>query len=191
MAVINLKDAAKKNLLEIARKSVEAAVRGEPVPHIVCDDAELQKKLGVFVTIKTYGQLRGCIGCFYSNAPLYQSVSDMAISSATDDSRFEFNRIKPDELNSLEIEISVLSALKPMGNPLDFELGKEGIYIKKGLRTGCFLPQVAAETGWNKEEFLSHCCASKAGLPADAWKFGDVEIYSFTAEILRETARNE
>ncbi|KAB2835382.1 MAG: AMMECR1 domain-containing protein, partial [Candidatus Brocadia sp.] len=86
----------------------------------------------------------------------------------------------------LEIEISVLSPLIRISNPLDFELGKHGIYIKKGFCTGCFLPQVATETGWSKEEFLSYCCSHKAGLPTNAWRQKDIEIYIFTTEIIEE-----
>ena len=177
---------AKKILSDIARKSVEAAVKQEPNPSFSCNHPDLQGKQGVFVTLKTHGQLRGCIGRFVSDIPLYQLVSEMAISSAMEDPRFEFNRIKPTELNHLEIEISVLSPLKLITNPLDIELGKHGIYIKKGFHVGCFLPQVATETGWSKEEFLSYCCSSKAGLPSNAWKHKDVEIYTFTTEIIEE-----
>ena len=177
---------AKKILLDIARRSIEAVVKQEPMPPFPIDHPDLQGEQGAFVTIKTRGQLRGCIGNFTSNIPLYQLVSEMAISSATEDPRFEFNRIKPSELEQLEIEISVLSPLKQIKNPLDFELGKHGIFIKKGFRTGCFLPQVAIETGWSKEEFLSHCCSSKAGLAHEAWKQENVEIYTFTAEIIEE-----
>jgi len=181
-----LDEQAKKNLLNIARKSVEAAVKGQSIPHVASEHPDLQGLQGAFVTLKTQGQLRGCIGRFVSDAPLYQVVSETAISSATEDPRFEFNRLKPLELNNLEIEISVLSPLIHIQNPLDFELGKHGIFIKRGFQTGCFLPQVATETGWSKEEFLSHCCSGKAGLPSDSWKYGDVEVYIFTAEIIEE-----
>ena len=180
---------AKKILLEIARKNVDAAVKQEPIPHSTCNHPDLQELQGAFVTLKTHGQLRGCIGRFVSDIPLYQLVSETAISSATEDPRFECNRIKPSELNHLEIEISVLSPLKRIQNPLDFELGKHGIFIKRGAHIGCFLPQVATETGWSKEEFLSHCCSGKAGLSGDSWKYGDVEIYTFTAEIIEEKHR--
>lgn len=177
---------AKKILLDIARKSIVAAITGEIKPPFFCDHPDLLGKQGVFVTLKTHEHLRGCIGRFVSDIPLYQMVSELAISSATEDPRFEFNRIKPQELNQLKIEISVLSPLMPIKNPLDFELGKHGIFIKKGFRVGCFLPQVATETGWSKEEFLSYCCSSKAGLPANAWKNKDVEIAIFTTEIIEE-----
>ncbi|MEE8190423.1 MAG: AmmeMemoRadiSam system protein A, partial [Candidatus Scalindua sediminis] len=151
---------------------------------------ELEKKHGAFVTLKTQGKLRGCIGRLASDAPLYKLVSEMAVSAAIEDPRFERNRIQPSELDDLKIEISILSPLQKIGNPLDMELGKHGIYIKKGFRNGCFLPQVAVETGWTKEEFLSQCCHTKAGLSPDAWKEKDTEVYVFTAEIIPEAATN-
>lgn len=177
---------ARKILFDIARKSVVAAIKKQPAPDFRCDHSDLQQLQGAFVTLKVHGHLRGCIGRFTSDIPLHQLVSQMAASSATEDFRFEHNRITLSELKDMEIEISVLSAPKPINNPLDFELGKHGILIKNGFRIGCFLPQVATETRWSKEEFLSHCCSSKANLPPDAWKYGDVEICIFTAEIIKE-----
>jgi AmmeMemoRadiSam system protein A len=114
----------------------------------------------------------------------------MAVSAATEDPRFQYNRIQPSELDDLDIEISVLSPLQKIDNPLDMELGKHGVYIKKGSTNGCFLPQVATETGWTKEEFLSQCCHTKADLPPDAWKEKDTEVYIFTVEIISEAATN-
>lgn len=177
---------AKKILLDIAQKGVEAAVNQKPLPFFNCDHPDLQERQGVFVTLKIQGNLRGCIGCFVSDMPLYQLVYDTAVSSAMDDFRFEYNRIKPSDLKDLEIEISVLSALKAINDPLDFELGKHGVFIKKGFQTGCFLPQVASETGWTKEEFLSYCCSNKTNLSSNAWKSRDVEIFVFTVEIINE-----
>jgi AmmeMemoRadiSam system protein A len=107
----------------------------------------------------------------------------MARASATSDPRFLDNPITEEELNELDIEISVLSPLQKTDNPLSLRLGIDGIYIKRDYASGCFLPQVATETGWNKEEFLSYCCAHKAGLPADAWKDPQTEVYLFTAEV--------
>ncbi|OQY99397.1 MAG: hypothetical protein B6D35_09460 [Candidatus Brocadia sp. UTAMX2] len=181
-----MEEQAKRILFDIARKSIRAAIKQEPNPPVSCSHPDLQEKLGVFVTLRTRGQLRGCIGRFQADMPLYQSVSELSAASATDDPRFEFHRITPSELDQLDIEISVLSPLKQMDNPLDFELGKHGIYIKKGFSAGCFLPQVATETGWSKEEFLSACCSHKAGLSADAWKHKDIEMYSFTTEVIEE-----
>ena len=110
----------------------------------------------------------------------------MAIAAAAEDPRFVGMRIRPSELPRLQVEISVLSALERIENPLDIELGTHGIYIKRGTRSGCFLPQVATETGWSKEEFLSQCCAGKAGLPANAWEGSDTEVLVFTAQIIEE-----
>ncbi|MDN3510246.1 MAG: AmmeMemoRadiSam system protein A [Candidatus Jettenia sp.] len=177
---------AKKILLQIARKQIEAAAKQEPMPFILCDHSDLQGREGAFVTLRTHGELRGCIGRFISDIPLYQLISELAISSATEDFRFESNRIKLSELTNLEIEISIVSELKPIKNPFDFELGKHGIFIKRGDQIGCLLPQVAVETGWNKAKLLSYCCSGKANLPSDAWKSKDIEIFTFTVEIIEE-----
>ena len=107
----------------------------------------------------------------------------MAKASATGDPRFFADPVTAGELEQLDIEISVLSPLRRTSEPLSLRLGADGIYIKKGGASGCFLPQVAEEAGWGKEEFLSYCCAHKAGLPADAWKEADTEVYLFTADV--------
>ena len=180
-----MNDNSKKELLGIARKCIDAVINEKKI-NLICDNHELQNKQGVFVTLKNNGKLRGCLGHFKSDIPLYKLVAKTAASSATEDSRFTFDRIVPDEVDDLDIEISVLSPLKKINNPLNIELGVNGIYIKKGFNLGCFLPQVAIETGWSKEEFLSNCCSAKAGLAADAWKDNDVEIFIFTAEIFSE-----
>ena len=110
-------------------------------------------------------------------------VVEMAKASATGDARFFDNQITPDDLPNLDIEISVLSPLKKTADPLSLRLGVDGIYIKKGHLSGCFLPQVAEETGWSKEEFLSYCCSHKAGLPEDAWRDPKTEVFLFSAEV--------
>jgi len=178
-----MNEAQKTQLLKIARDTVEAVVCGWPAPKPQSDDPALNALCGCFVTLKNRGQLRGCIGQFTSEKPLIQLVVDMAKASARSDPRFLGNPITPGELNRLEIEISVLSPLERTDDPLSLELGTHGIYIKRGYASGCFLPQVAEETGWSKEEFLSYCCSHKAGLPADAWQDPRTEVYLFTAEI--------
>jgi AmmeMemoRadiSam system protein A len=181
-----MNEEAKKELLSIARNIVEARVRGEKVPKFKSTMADLQTKSGAFVTIKNKGRLRGCLGQFTSELPLYQTVAEMAADSASRDPRFFSDPITPAELPEIDIEISVLSPMERIENPLDLELGKHGIYIKRGFYSGCFLPQVATETGWSKEDFLSNCCWTKAGLKPDAWKDKDTEVYVFTAEIIAE-----
>ena len=134
-------------------------------------------------TLKNAGRLRGCIGQFISDEPLIELVVEMAKASATGDPRFLGDSITADELQQLDIEISVLSPLQKTDDPLSLRLRTDDIYIKRKGTSGCFLPQVATETGWSKEEFLSYCCAHKAGLPADAWKDPATEVYLFTAEV--------
>jgi len=165
---------------------VKAAVSGRDLPEQPVEDAELQGKQGCFVTLKNGELLRGCIGRFRSDIPLYRLVREMAGAAATEDPRFFYSRIRAAEVAELTIEISVLSPLKKVENPLDFELGVHGIYVKRGAASGCFLPQVATETGWDKEEFLSNCCSGKAMLPPDAWKDPATEVYIFSAEVFGE-----
>ncbi len=175
--------AQKEILLKTAHDTVEAVIRNEPIPKPESDDPELNAKCGCFVTLKNKGRLRGCIGQFISEMPLIELVVEMAKASATGDPRFFADPITPDELKQLDIEISVLSPLKRTDDPLSLRLGTDGIYIKSGGTSGCFLPQVATETGWSREEFLSYCCAHKAGLAADAWKDPNTEVYLFTADV--------
>lgn len=175
-----------KKLLGIARRSVEAAVRGSPIPDFEVNDPELHHRHGAFVTIKIRGALRGCIGRFVSDVPLYQLVKEVAVSAAVEDPRFRYERLSETELGEIDIEVSVISSLKKISNPLDFQLGRHGVYVKKGDNIGCLLPQVAWEKGWSKEEFLSYCCLGKAGLGPNAWKEADTEVYVFTAGIVSE-----
>jgi AmmeMemoRadiSam system protein A len=181
-----MKESARERLLQIARASVEAAVQGLPLPDIEESDPELQGKQGCFVTLKNGGALRGCLGHFTSNRPLWRLINETARASATQDPRFFSSPVTPDELPRLDIEISVLSPLERIANPLDIELGLDGIYIRRGAAAGCFLPQVATETGWSKEQFLSHCCSHKAGLAPDAWRDPDTEVLTFRAEVFGE-----
>ncbi len=175
--------ADRKKLLSVARVSIDAILRRKPLPDFKLTDPSLTGHQGAFVTLHRDGQLRGCIGRFTADEPLYKVVSQMAVSAATQDSRFP--PVTLPELDKVEIEISVLSPLRKMGDVSELELGKHGIYVMKGGRGGCYLPQVADETGWSKEEFLRHCCLEKAGLEADAWK-KDADVYLFTAEVFSE-----
>ncbi len=178
-----MKDTQKQTLLKVARDTVEAIITGRAAPKPESDDPELNAHCGCFVTLKNKGRLRGCIGRFISDIPLIELVVEMAKASATGDSRFFADPITAGELEQVDIEISVLSPLERTSDPLTLRLGVDGIYIKQGRASGCFLPQVATETGWTKEEFLSYCCSHKAGLADDAWKDPETEVYLFTAEV--------
>ena len=179
-------EAARREALEIARRTVEAIVRGEKPARIMPRSDVLKEHRGAFVTLKTGGRLRGCIGQFIAHEPLADVIVDMAEAAATRDPRFTHDRIRPDEMDDLHIDVSVLGPLERIEDPLDFELGVHGIYIRRGGRSGCFLPQVATETGWPKEEFLSHCASGKAGLRDDAWKDPDTEVFRFSCEVIEE-----
>ena len=185
-----MNEVQKKILLKTARDTVEAVINGNPALNVKSDNFELNVHCGCFVTLKNADTLRGCIGQFTSNKPLIELVVEMAKASATEDPRFFNEPITKSELKNLEIEISVLSPLTRTDNPLGLRLSIDGIYIKRGYASGCFLPQVATETGWNKEEFLSYCCAHKAGLPADAWKDSRTEVFLFTADVFGDHFKN-
>lgn len=179
-----LNKAQRKRLLEIARTAIETHLRSAKLPEITETDPGLTKAGGAFVTLSENGQLRGCIGNLVGSKPLYLTVQDMAVEAATGDPRF--NPLKPAELKNIEIEISVLSPLEKIDDPGLIKLGLHGVLVRQGYRSGVFLPQVATETGWSKEEFMSNLCAQKAGLSANAWKDKATEIYIFTAEVFSE-----
>jgi AmmeMemoRadiSam system protein A len=186
--VQELSPEARKKLLEIARRSVEAAVKGELTPEIPPEakEGELAEPRGCFVTLKTHGRLRGCLGHFEADMPVAERVRGMARASALEDPRFFSRRLKPEELGDLEIEISVLHPREEVEDPLSIELGRHGIQVTRGGRSGCYLPQVATELGWTKEEFLSSCCSQKAGLAPDAWKDPETQVFRFSAEVFGE-----
>jgi AmmeMemoRadiSam system protein A len=177
-----------KELLDLAAEAVAAAVSGAPAPKKVVENPELQVKAGCFVTLKNKGRLRGCIGCFSANTPLWKTVREMAHASAVRDDRFRFDPILPSEAAELEVEISVLSPMRQVSNPLkEIVLGRDGVVIEDGGRRGTFLPQVARETGWSLEEFLGHCARDKAGIGWDGWKRPTAKIYSYRVVIVQET----
>ncbi len=179
-----LSENEKHVLASISRDALSAAVNKQPYSAPIPAGENLHLHCGCFVTLKTKGNLRGCIGCFSSDRPIYETVANYTRISAQEDPRFTANRLKPAELSQVDIDISVLSPLQECENPEAIRLGVDGIYVQKGMRSGCFLPQVATETGWNIEEFWGHCCRDKAGLSWDAWKQPDVHCQTFTAEII-------
>jgi len=176
----------RKILLKTARDALNSAVNRLPTQTLKSDNPQLNEHCGCFVTLKNHANLRGCIGQFKADKPLIELVAEMARAAGTRDPRFFSNRITPDELNSLNIEISVLSPLKKTTDPLCLRPGIDGIYITKGNRSGCFLPQVATETGWNAKQFLENCCSHKAALPSDAWKDPDTNVYLFTVDAFEQ-----
>ncbi|MFH1857838.1 MAG: AmmeMemoRadiSam system protein B [Candidatus Omnitrophota bacterium] len=179
-----LNNEEQKELLKIARSTVESYIREDATPSFSPSSPNLNAPLGAFVTLRKHGQLRGCIGRFEPAIPLYQVVAQMAVAAATEDPRFR--PVTQNELNELDYEISVLSPLRKVKSADEIELGKHGVQVVKGFRGGVFLPQVATEFQWDKETFLSELCLEKAGLRADCWKDPSVNLYVFTAQVFSE-----
>jgi MEMO1 family protein len=180
----SLSPAERDTLLAIARRTVEATAlhAGVPAVNPAALSAPLQAHCGAFVTLNERHQLRGCIGRFGADEPLWAVVQQMAAASSSQD--YRFNPVAPSELGSLRIEISVLTPMRRIRSIDEFELGKQGIYMKKGTHTGTFLPQVAQETNWTREEFFGHCAQEKAGIGWDGWK--DAELYVYEALVFGE-----
>ena len=174
----------KKTLLSLARAELEACVAGKrtDIPEID-ETGGLGKSGGAFVTLHIGDALRGCIGMITSDEPVYKTVIEMVQAAALEDTRFE--PVAPSELSSIHIEISLLTPLRRVSSIDEIETGRHGLYIKKGRRSGLLLPQVAAENGFERDEFLDHTCM-KAGLSPGCWKDGTAMIYLFEAEIIRE-----
>lgn len=171
----------KEVLLKIARDSVESAVLKRKKSQAVSEDISvtLNTNCGAFVTLHKNGKLRGCLGHLSGDLPLYKMVQEMAASVALHD--YRFSPVAKEELEDIDIEISALSPLKKIKDIAEIKLGIHGILIENGEHSGVFLPQVATETGWSKEEFLGYCSRDKAGLGWDGWKTAD--IYIFTATV--------
>ena len=173
----SLSDDEKKMLKDIALTSIKDSLRGKPIGARPSLTATLQRKCGTFVSLHKHGRLRGCIGHFGEDVPLHEIVAEMARAAAFEDPRFM--PVTLDEVADLDIEISVLTPMRRIQSLDEFELHRHGIYIRKGYRSGTFLPQVADEMNWTKEEFVSHCAQDKAGIGWDGWR--DAELYVYEA----------
>mgnify|MGYP001178185459 FL=1 len=178
-------DKERKYMLELARNSIVYALKNkkEFVPEKP-SDPKLNEQRAVFVTLKIDGELRGCIGSMVATEPLYQAVAGMAFSAAFKDPRF--SPVTENDLKLIDVEVSVLTPMQKVSSWKELKIGIDGVYIKKGYRSGVFLPQVATETGWDLETFLSNLCTHKAGLPADCYKDPTAEIYKYQVELFSE-----
>jgi AmmeMemoRadiSam system protein B/AmmeMemoRadiSam system protein A len=171
-----LTDEEKHQLHAIAKESIASALERRPYKEQGITE-KLKTPCGAFVTLTEDGRLRGCIGHIGEDVPLYQVVRQMAQSAAFGDPRFP--RLEKEEFPKVKIEISVLTPMKRISGPDEFVLGRDGLLIRKGYNSGTFLPQVADEVDWTKEEFFGHCSRDKAGLGWDGWK--DAELYTYQA----------
>ncbi len=180
-----LKKDEKDKLLDIARETLESYIRSGEKPGFMIEDAGLQSKQGVFVTLTKNGELRGCMGEFNPETPIWQTVIDQTVIAASEDPRFP--PVLTEELDQLQIEISLLSEPRAVGSWQEIELGKHGVIVRKGSQSGTYLPQVGKEQDWqNVEEFLASLCQEKAGLPIDCYKDRETELLVYTADLFSE-----
>ena len=182
--VAPLTEVHKKRLIEIARTTLDAFVKTGKAPDFDEKDARLLQEEGAFVTLTEAGVLRGCIGHIIGEGPLFRTVRDMAVAAASQDPRF--SPVTPGELKDIHLEVSVLSKPRPVRDADEIVMGTHGVIVRRGMQGGVFLPQVATETGWTKEHFLSELCSQKAGLPPDCWKDPATRLEVFTAEVFAE-----
>ena len=175
----SLSEDEKRMLKEIALTSIKDSLDGKPISHHSPLTSHLSEKCGAFVSLHKHGRLRGCIGHFGEDVPLHEIVAEMARAAAFEDPRFM--PVTADELADIDIEISVLTPMRRIQSLDEFELHRHGIYIRKGYRSGTYLPQVADEVNWTKEEFVSHCAQDKAGIGWDGWKDAETELYVYEA----------
>jgi AmmeMemoRadiSam system protein A len=182
-----LSESDRKTILLLARQAVVEAVCRDRLQAEIPKAEVLERQCGVFVTLHVSKRLRGCIGVIEAKEPLGGSIVRCAASAALEDPRF--SQLLPEEVEDLEIEVSLLSPLHPI-RPEEIVLGKHGLLVEQGFRRGLLLPQVAEEHHLDRERFLRETC-HKAGLAGDAWKSPETRIYGFTCEIIKETEKEE
>ena len=173
----SLSDEEKRKLKEIALTSIRDSLDDRRIAEPKGLTKTLESKCGAFVSLHKQGRLRGCIGHFGEDTALHEIVAEMARAAAFEDPRFM--PVTKEELDDIDIEISVLTPMRRIQSLDEFELHRHGIYIRRGYRSGTFLPQVADEVNWTKEEFVSHCAQDKAGIGWDGWR--DAELYVYEA----------
>jgi AmmeMemoRadiSam system protein A len=177
-----LSEQQRGELLRLAKRTVTQYVRKGTAPEPNSTDPRLLANGATFVTINRDRRLRGCIGNIQPTMPLERSVITNAVSAAARDPRFP--PLRPEELSGMEVEVTVLSPLEPLGSVKDIRIGTHGLYLTKDDRSAVFLPQVPVEQGWDLPAYLEQLCA-KAGLPGDAWKERDAKLFIFTADVVK------
>jgi AmmeMemoRadiSam system protein A len=174
-----------RELLDLARSVIRASLANQQIVVHVPHDPALSQPAGAFVSLhaRDSHRLRGCVGRLDATQPMYQAVAHAA-QSVLGDPRFTGDAVTLTELPQLEIEISLLSPLRPATDAMDFDLMSDGIFLIMGDRSGCFLPQVARETGWNKEQLLDRLCMEKMGLPARSWAQPQARLQKFSTVLV-------
>jgi AmmeMemoRadiSam system protein A len=177
-----LNDADRKMLLKLARETLRRLLFTETSPRLRELPPRLVRPQGLFVTLKKKGELRGCIGRITTEEPLAVLVARMAYEAAFKDPRF--SPLEPAELEAVSIEISLLTPPAPVAHASDIVLGRDGVILHRGGKGAVFLPQVATETGWGREQFLDQLCR-KASMEAGCWRAGTT-LFTFQAEVFKE-----
>lgn len=172
-----------KEALTAVRKTLEAHLSGKPIPELKLTDAKFSEKRGIFVTLKKNEELRGCIGFIKGYEPLNKAIVEMAISAATKDPRF--NPVVYEELKDIKIEVSILSPMQEVKDVSEIKIGRDGLFLQMGGRSGLLLPQVPVEWNWDLEEYLKHICL-KAGLPPGSYKHPEARLQKFSADVFAE-----
>ncbi|MBD3373516.1 AmmeMemoRadiSam system protein A [candidate division KSB1 bacterium] len=173
-----------QTLLTLARQSIIAAVTNKSSSPVLKEPAErLAEKRGAFVTLHLEGQLKGCIGYIFAVKPLWQTVVEAASSAALRDPRF--SPVETDQVDTLNIEISVLSPLQKIDDIEEIEIGRDGLLISQQGKSGLLLPQVAAEHHWDAKTFVEQTCR-KAGLSRHAYLEQETELFTFSAQVFSE-----
>lgn len=174
--------AERHQLLALARDTLARVFASDTLPLPRGGDARLWHRQGAFVTLKKHGSLRGCIGRIPPEEPLAPLVGAMALAAAFNDPRFQ--PLSPAELKEVEIEISALTPPRRITRAEQIVVGRDGVVLAKGLNTAVFLPQVATEQGWGRDQLLDRLC-EKAGLSSGCWKEG-AQLSVFQAEVFHE-----
>lgn len=172
-----------KEALTAVRQTLEAHLNQKPLPDFKFTDSKFSEKRGIFVTLKKHGELRGCIGYIIGYEPLKDAIPQMAISAATRDPRF--NPVTASELKDLSIEISILSPMQDVKDISEIKIGRDGLLLQLGSRSGLLLPQVPLEWNWDLDEYLENLC-HKAGVPPGAHLNPQARLQRFSAEVFSE-----
>jgi AmmeMemoRadiSam system protein A len=179
-----LSEQTRRDLLSLARRSIETAFHNGPEPRLGSDRAEaFGESRAIFVTLEKAGELRGCIGTLSPDGDLARTVPSFARKAAFEDPRFP--PLSAEELPGLHIEISVLTAPQALEDPEEVTVGRDGLILECRGRRGLLLPQVAPDWGFDREQFLG-AVSEKAGLPKTAWRDPDARLWIFQAEVFGE-----
>jgi AmmeMemoRadiSam system protein B/AmmeMemoRadiSam system protein A len=182
--LLSLSPEAQEELLVLARQTVTQFLNTETFPTFHTDDPALLQPLGAYVTYEKQGELRGCVGRIEADRPAFLNVQYAAVAAALADSRFP--AIAPEELDELDIEVTLLEPLRQVESPDEIQIGRDGVIMRVGADKGAlYLPQVPPEQGWDLQATLLNLCR-KAGLPDDAWQRDDARFYAFTGQWFAE-----